>query len=129
MVRTQQASADFASPDNNRAPRFGIVLRFQDPSNYYLVYLLTGRTSVLRISRVVAGVETVLRQRSFPSPARDVWFRLGARADDKLLTLELDDVPLFTVSDDTFARGTLGLLMGSKGRLALPADDFSAMVD
>ena len=43
--------------------------------------------------------------------------------------LELDDVPLFTVSDDTFARGTLGLLMGSKGRLALPADDFSAIVD
>jgi len=126
---TQQASADFASPDNNRAPRFGIVLRYQDPSNYYLVYRQTGGTSVLRISRVVAGVETVLRQRNFPNPGQNVWFRLGARADDKLLTLELDDVPLFTVSDDTFARGALGLLMGSKGRLAMPADDFSATVD
>jgi pectate lyase len=125
----QQASADFASPDNNRAPRFGIVVRFQDPSNYYLVYRQAGGSSVLRISRLVAGVETVLKQRSIPNPARGVWFRLGARAQGQLLTLELDGVPFFTVSDGTFAEGTLGLLLGSKGRLSLPADDFSATVE
>jgi pectate lyase len=125
----QQASADFASPDNNPTPRFGIVLRFQDPSNYYLVYRQTGGSSVLRISRVVAGVETVLKQRNIPNPARGMWFRLGARAERQLLTLELEGVPLFTVSDGTFTEGTLGLLLGSKGRLSLPADDFSATME
>ena len=125
----QQASADFASPDNNRGPRFGIVLRFQDPSNYYLVYRQTGGSSVLRISRVVAGVETVLKQRNISNPLRGAWFRLGARAEGQLLTLLLDDVPLLTVSDGTFAEGTPGLLLASKGPLSLPADDFSATVE
>ena len=125
----QQASAHFASPDNNRAPRFGIVLRFQDPLNYYLVYRQTGGSSVLRISRVVAGVETVLKQRNISNPARGVWFRLGARAEGKILTLLLDDVVLLTVSDGTFAGGSPGLLLGSKGPLSLPADNFSATVE
>ena len=125
----QQASADFASPDNNRAPRFGIVLRFQDPLNYYLVYRQTGGSSVLRISRVVGGVETVLKQRNISNPSRGVWFRLGARAEGKILTLLLDDVPLLTVSDGTFAEGTPGLLLASKGPLSLPADNFSATVE
>ena len=124
----QQASAEFASPDNNQAPRFGIVLRFQYPSNYYLVYRQTGGSSVLRISRVVAGVETVLKQRNLePRPRRAV--PLGARAEGQLLTLLLDDVPVFTVSDGMFAEGTLGLLLASKGRLSLPADDFRATVE
>ena len=125
----QQASADFASPDNNQAPRFGIVLRFQYPSNYYLVYRQTGGSSVLRISRVVAGVETVLKQKNILNPVRGVRFRLGARAEGQLLTLLLDDVPVFTVSDGMFAEGTLGLLLASKGRLSLPADDFRATVE
>lgn len=125
----QQASADFASPDNNHAPRFGIVLRFRGPLNYYLVYRQTGGSSVLRISRVVAGMETVLKQKNISNPSRGVWFRLGARAEGQFLTLLLNDVPLFTVSDDTFAEGTLGLLLGSKGRLSLPADDFSATME
>ena len=120
----QQASADFASPDNNRAPRFGIVLRFQDPLNYYLVYRQTGGSSVLRISRVVAGVETVLKQRNISNPARGVWFRLGARAEGQILTLLLDDVPLLTVSDGTFAEGTPGLLLSSKGRAVAPGRRF-----
>jgi len=125
----QQASADFASPDNNSAPRFGIVLRFQDPSNYYLVYRQTGGSSVLRISRVVAGVETALKQRSISNPVRGAWFRLGARAEGQRLTLLLDDVPLLTVSDGAFAEGTPGLLLASKGPLSLPADDFSATME
>jgi hypothetical protein len=125
----QQASADFASPDNNRGPRFGIVLGFQDPSTYYLFSRQTGGSSVLRISRVVDGVETVLKQRNISNPARGVWFRLGARAEGKMLTLLLDDVVLLTVSDGAFAGGSPGLLLGSKGPLSLPADNFSATVE
>ena len=125
----QQASADFASPDNNRAPRFGIVLRFQDPRNYYLVYRQTGGSSLLRISRVVEGVETVLKQKNIPNPFRGVWFRLGARVEGQVLTLLLNELPLLTVSDGTLADGTLGLLLASKGPLSLPADEFRAAVE
>ena len=126
----QQASADFASPDNNSGPRFGIVLGFMNPLNYYLVSRQTGGSSVLRISRVDGGVETVLKQRNISNPPRGVWFRLGARAEGKTLSLLLDDVALLTVFDGTFAGGSPGLLLGSKGGpLSLPADNFSATVE
>ena len=125
---TQRASAEFASPDNNRAPRFGIILRYQDESNYYVAYRQTGGASRLRISRVVAGQETVLKQRSVANPVRGAGFQLGARVEGDVLTLELNGVPMVSVFDGTFAQGAVGLLLGSKGQLALPADDFAATV-
>jgi hypothetical protein len=68
----------------------------------------------------------VLKQRSISNPTRGVWFRLGAGAERQTVTLLLDDLALLTVSDGTFAEGTPGLLLSSKGPLSLPADDFSA---
>ncbi len=32
------AAASFASVEDNTAPRLGVVLRFLDPNNYYLLY-------------------------------------------------------------------------------------------
>src|SRR6185436_6629673 len=43
----QTVSADFASVDNNLGPRFGVILRYQDPLNYYRLYRATGGSSVL----------------------------------------------------------------------------------
>ena len=60
---TQTAGADFTSVDNNLGPRFGIVLRYQDPTNYYLAYRQTGGSSRLLISKFVNGVETILASR------------------------------------------------------------------
>jgi hypothetical protein len=76
----QTVSADFASVDNNLGPRFGVILRYQDPLNYYRIYRATGGASVLRISRIVGGVETVLATVSLPNPAKNVFFRLEGRA-------------------------------------------------
>ena len=124
-----QASADFASPDNNRARDSGLSCDSRIPSNYYLVYRQTGGSKRSPVSRVIDGVETVLKQKNISNPFRGVSFRLGARVEGQLLTLLLNDLPLLTVSDGTFAEGTLGLLLASKGPLSLPADEFRAAVE
>jgi hypothetical protein len=53
-------AADFASSDNNGGPKFGIVLRYQNATNYYLISRTTGGASQLRVSRFVNGAETIL---------------------------------------------------------------------
>jgi hypothetical protein len=45
---TQTASADFASVDNGLVPHLGVVLRYQDPLNYYLVYRMAGPSRLKR---------------------------------------------------------------------------------
>jgi PKD domain-containing protein len=122
---TQQASAQFASPDNNTVPRFGLVLRFQDSRNYYVLYRLVGGTSVLRISRVAGGTETVLKQVNVKNPVRNAPFQLSAHADGPFLTLELEGTRV-AVSDTAFSGGAVGLLLGSRLKTSLSADDFSA---
>ena len=77
----QTVEADFTSiQDNNPAPRFGLVLRHhqnaQSAQNYYLVSRLAGGTTGLRISRIVNGVETVLKHVPAPNPVPGMAFRL-----------------------------------------------------
>ena len=57
---TETVEADFTSVDNNLGPKFGLVLRYQDPQNYYLIHRVTGGSSLLYISKVVNGVQTDL---------------------------------------------------------------------
>jgi hypothetical protein len=125
---TQSAGADFASVDNNAKPRFGIVLRYQDPRNYYLLYRLTGGTSVLRISRIVNGAERVLASVPIANPAPNSFFHLSGRAWGTLLILELGGVPKLSVTDPTFASGSFGVLMGSSSTKAQRIDNFTAAV-
>jgi PKD repeat protein len=61
-------------------PISGVVLRFQDPNNYYLLYRQMGGTSQLRISRIMNGIETVLVSAGTPQPALNTFFRLAADA-------------------------------------------------
>ncbi len=123
---TQDVAADFASADNNTAPRFGVVLRYQNPQNYYLIYRVVGGTSQLRISRIVNGVEKILASPSTPNPTRDAFFRLRGRAEGTTLTLELNGVMRASVSDTTFSTGTVGILLGSKSAKSHRADNFTA---
>jgi hypothetical protein len=105
--------------------RLGVVMRYENASNYYVAYRMTGGTSVLRIARVVNGLETVLAQKSMGNPPRNTWFRLGARAEGQRLTLELEGVPIFSATDPAFAEGGVGLLLGSKGKATIAVDDFT----
>ena len=124
----QTVSADFASIDNNLGPRFGVILRYQDPQNYYRIYRMIGGSSLLRISKFVGGVETVLKSVSLANPARNVFFRLEGRANGQTLGLSLNGVDQGSVTDATFAAGAAGIVIRSGGG-ATPehrADNFLA---
>jgi hypothetical protein len=126
----ESVAASFASTDNNYNPRFGLIMRYRDALNYYMCYRMTGGTSVLRISKVVNGLEIVLKSAPIASPAKDAKFRLTCSADGSTLTLELGSSSL-TVSDSSFSNGSVGLVMGSvwpPGGMGPShrADDFTA---
>jgi hypothetical protein len=126
----QRVAARFASTDNNYSPRFGVIMRYRDALNYYMCYRMAGGTSVLRISKVVNGLEIVLKSASIASPAKDAMFQLTCSAESSTLTLELGSSSL-TVSDSSFSNGSVGLVMGSVWPLggeapSHRADDFTA---
>ncbi|HKF45038.1 MAG TPA: hypothetical protein VKG01_18215 [Thermoanaerobaculia bacterium] len=125
---TQTVSADFASSGNGVAPTFGVVLRYQDIGNYYRVYRTTGGTSVLRISRIVNGAETVLKSVSVTNPTANVFFHLEGRVTGTTLTVALDGADKGTVADSTFVSGATGLVIHSGGGAtpAHQADNFRA---
>lgn len=136
---TQTVTAQFTSTSSNLGPRFGLLLRYQDPQNYYLCYRQTGGSSVLRISRVVNGVEKILKAVAVKGPMPETPFTLACRVEagptpgTSLLTLTLDGATPVTVSDSTLATGSVGFGMGyPKGGLGTPAShrasSFSAIV-
>jgi len=105
-------------------------MRYRDAVNYYMCYRMTGGTSVLRISKVVNGLEIVLKSAPVATPGKDAKFRLTCSAESSTLTLELGSSRL-TVSDSSFSTGSVGLVMGSVWPLggkgpSHRADDFNA---
>ena len=123
----QTVAADFASVDNNLGPRFGVILRYQDPQNYYRIYRMTGGASLLRISKIVGGIETVLASASLPNPTKNVFFRLEGRAAGQTITLSLDGTVRATATDSTFASGAAGIVIQNGSTTSLHrADNFLA---
>ena len=94
----QTVAASFATINGaNSGPRFGVMLRYQDAQNYYLVSRVCGWTSALQISKVVNGTETVLKSMSLPNPVSGTFFRLEGQANGTTLTLKLDGVQKLSV--------------------------------
>ena len=125
----QTVAASFARVDGNSSGRFGVVLRYQDPQNYYLVSRRTGGTSVVQISRVVGGSEIVLASTSVSNPVLNAFFRLEGRANGATLTLKLDGVQKLSVVDSTFSTGNVGIGLGSMSATigqSHRADNFAA---
>jgi outer membrane protein assembly factor BamB len=123
---THTAAASFASVDNNTVPWLGVVLRFQDPKNYYLLYRQMGGTSQLRVSRIKNGIETILVSAGTPQPALNTFFRIVADATGNKLTLKLCATPdtstglactkiaqTLTATDSMLAGGSVGVLLGT----------------
>ncbi|HKF41843.1 MAG TPA: NEW3 domain-containing protein [Thermoanaerobaculia bacterium] len=126
---TQTVEADFTSVDNNMGPRFGVILRYQDSHNYYLIYRQTGGSSRLLISKVVNGVETILKAVSISNPTKLVAFHIRGTASGTTLGLDLDGVNKVTVTDSTFASGRVGILIGNKlTTVQQQSDNFAATV-
>jgi outer membrane protein assembly factor BamB len=107
----QTVAADFASVDNGPVPRFGIILRYQDSQNYYLAYRKPGNASVLRIAKIVGGLETVLAQMGAPNPQVNTFFRLSATAAGTAISLDLNGVTKLSVDDIAFSAGSIGILV------------------
>ena len=99
--------------------------------NYYLCYRQIGGSSVLRIAKVVNGVETVLKSATVTNPVQGSRFTLSCQATGGSLTLRLDGVTKATVADPAATvSGSVGFAMGgsSGGGISHRADDFSAIV-
>jgi hypothetical protein len=109
----QTVSASFASVDNNPSPRLGVMMRFQGPQNYYLVYRIAGGTNALRVSKIVNGTETVLKSAPVPALPLNSFFKIEGSAMGTTLKLSLDGVLKLTVTDPTFASGQVGVLLGT----------------
>ena len=124
---TQSAEADFTSVDNNLGPRFGIVLRYQDSTNYYLIYRQTGGSSRLLISRFVNGVETILKTASLANPTKGVAFHIKGSVTGTTLALDFGGVNKVTATDATFTTGKVGILIGNNSSTTQQeADNFRA---
>jgi len=127
----QTVSTTFASTSNNVSPRFGVVLHYVNAGSYYLCYRQIGGSSVLRIAKVVNGVETVLKSATVTNPAQGARFTLSCQANAGTLTLQLDGVTKATVADPaSTVSGSVGFAMGGSagGAISHRADDFSAIV-
>ena len=120
------AAASFASVDNNTAPRLGVVLRFLDSNNYYLLYRQMGGSSQLRISRITNGIETILASAGTPQAIVNTFFRISADATLNKLTLKLCGATntstgttcstvaqTLTATDSMLAGGSVGVLIGT----------------
>jgi hypothetical protein len=127
---TQTVGVSIASVDNQGTPKLGIILRYQDPANFYAAFRKPGPASFLRIAKVVGGVETILGQFALPSPQLNTFFRLSASASGTTITLSLNDVPKITVDDLAFSTGSIGLLIdpGTSASAMHRLNDFSATV-
>jgi hypothetical protein len=122
---TQTVAASFASTDNNAAPRFGVVVRYVDPQNYYMCYRQLGGSSVIRIAKVQDGAETVLKSAGIGNPARNTLFKLSCAVSGSDLTLRIDGVTKLSTSDDTFSTGSAGFAMWTQKVGSHRVDNFS----
>lgn len=122
--RVQDAAVDFTSFNINAWRRFGLILRYQDPLNYYLLYRQAGSTSVVRISKIVNGRETILGSVPIKNPKNSEVFHLGGQAVEAQITLELAGEPLLAVTDSTFVAGSLGVFLGVGRAASIEADNF-----
>ena len=124
---TQSVEADFTSVDNNLGPKFGLVLRYQDSHNYYLIHRVTGGSSRLYISKVVNGVQTDLAKVSIGNPTKNVAFHIKGRASGSTLSLDFGGVNKLNFNDATFSSGKVGIQMFNKQtNVQQQADNFQA---
>lgn len=125
------AQAAFAGVDMNTGPRFGIVLCYQSPGNYYLIYRNTGGSAQLRISKFVNGVETILKTKNVGNPAKctlpttNCFFTLRGRKVAGVLYLDLNGANQASVADNTYSNGQTGIYISAKG-VKHRIDNFSA---
>ena len=126
---TQNASARFASMNNSVSPRFAVLVRYQDPKNYYMCYR-QANSGALGIARVANGAETILKSISAANPTKGQLFTLGCQAQGSTITLSLNGAGKVSVANATAPAGKVGVAVGypsgRRGGAAHRIDDFTA---
>jgi len=125
----QDVSADFAKISST-AVRFGVVLRYQDPQNFYWICRLNGGTSAVRIYKIQNGVETQLGTASQTNQGNNVWFTLRGVANGNTLKAYYNGTEKVSVTDSTWSSGKAGIRFGPATNTdSHRADNFSALID
>jgi hypothetical protein len=124
----QTVAASFASTNNNSAPRFALVVRYQDAQNYYLCSRQLGGSSFARIAKVRNGVETVLRSVNIGNAAVNAFSTLSCQASGTTLTLHINGVAKVSATDATFTTGATGFAISAPKTGSHRVDNFSALV-
>jgi hypothetical protein len=117
MLRNGEASVAFKTVDGDIDRAAGIVWRYQDPNNYYIVRANALENNVV-LYKVEAGTRLSIAPKGLPSRAygvkheipRQRWNTLRVVFDDGLFTVFLNGERLFDVEDQTFKEaGKVGL--------------------
>jgi hypothetical protein len=128
MGATQTVEARFASTNSNSAPRFGVVVRYGNPQNYYVCYRQLGGSSVVRIAKMQNGAETVLKSAGIANPVLNAFSTLSCQANGNTLTLRVDGVTKLSMTDGTFTSGNAGYTISTQKVGSHRADNFNAFV-
>ena len=117
LIRNGEASVAFKAVDGNVDRAAGIVWRYQDPNNYYIVRANALENNVV-LYKVEAGVRLSIPPKGLPSRAYGVrheipslrWNTLRVVFNERLFTVFLNGERLFEVEDQTFKdAGKVGL--------------------
>ena len=92
----------------------GVMVRFQDPDNFYVVRA-NALENTVQLYRVVEGVHHVVTSKDVHVESGK-WHSLDVMVDDVHVTVFFDGQQLFDVPDETFSTvGKIGLLTKSDG--------------
>jgi len=91
----------------------GLAFRVQDAANCYLFSVDFGSReadggALLKLDKLAGGTDEVLAQRAQPVPTGQ-WYRLKVALAGSRIEAFFDDAPIFSLTDDTFAQGPIGL--------------------
>jgi hypothetical protein len=116
-IRNGEASVAFKAVDGSIDRAAGIVWRYRDPNNYYIVRANALENNVV-LYKVEAGIRQSIAPKGLPSRAYGVkheipslrWNRLGVVFNENLFSVFLNGDRLFDVEDQTFKdAGKVGL--------------------
>jgi hypothetical protein len=117
------ARADFVRPTSTSGTMFGVVVRYRDAKNYYACYRGAGGSSQFKVSKVVNGIETVLKAVAVPQAPLGTPFTVSCSASGNIISVGDGSVVKASATDVALASGAVGVKTDKAG---LKVDNFSA---
>jgi hypothetical protein len=120
--QTDAAHAVFVRPTSASGTKFGVVVRYRDVKNYYVCYRQAGGTSQWRISKVVNGVETLLKGVSVSQAPIAAPFTVSCSASGNGISIGDGSAVTASVTDASLTSGAVGIRTDK----SVKVDGFSA---